>query len=108
MGQVRADEVDGKVVTAIEFTAQQEMANQVCHDIREAVFEKFPVTCMLIYHSIGTVKAGELCIFVFVSAGHRQTVFEALPYLVNELKAKLPIFGKELFEDQTHQWKENR
>lgn len=107
MGQVRADVVDGKMVTAIEFTAQEEMANTKCHEIKEAVFEKFPIHCMHIHHSIGTVKTGELCIFVFVSAAHRKTVFEVLPYVVNEIKAKVPIFGKEIFNDSSHQWKKN-
>jgi molybdopterin synthase catalytic subunit len=63
---------------------------------------------MHIYHSIGKVKAGEICIFVFVSAAHRTTVFNALQEVVNEIKANVPIFGKELFEDETHQWKENK
>jgi molybdopterin synthase catalytic subunit len=108
LGQVRADVIDGRTVAAIEFTAQQEMANKLCHDIREAVFEKFELSCMHIYHSFGNVKAGELCIFVFVSGAHRTNVFEALPYLVNEVKSKLPIFGKEIFEDDTHQWKVNK
>lgn len=108
LGQVRADEIDGKKVTAIEFSAQQEMANAVCHEIRETVFEKFPVHCMHIYHSIGRVEVGELCFFVFVSSGHREGVFESLPFLVNEIKAKVPIFGKEIFEDETHQWKVNK
>lgn len=108
LGQVRADEVDGKKVAAIDFTAQEEMANAVAHEIREETFAKFDLSCMHIYHSLGEVKAGELCIFVFVSSGHRQQVFEALPYLVNELKARVPIFGKEIFEDSSHQWKENK
>lgn len=108
LGQVRADVIDGRKVAAIEFTAQQEMANKVCHEIREEVFAKFELSCMHIYHSVGNVKAGELCIFVFVSGAHRNNVFEALPYLVNELKSKLPIFGKEIFEDDTHQWKVNQ
>ena len=108
LGQVRADEVNGKTVAAIDFTAQQEMANQVCHEIKESVFEKWPVHCLHIYHSIGHVAAGELCIFVFVSAAHRTMVFEALPYLVNEIKARAPIFGREIFEDETHRWKVNQ
>ncbi|MDC7995335.1 molybdenum cofactor biosynthesis protein MoaE [Altibacter sp. HG106] len=107
LGQVRADTIDGKEVTAIEFTAQREMANQVCHDIREAMFQRFNLHCMHIYHSIGTVKTGELCFFVFVSGAHRNDVFEALQVLVHEIKAKVPIFGKEIFEDATHQWKVN-
>lgn len=107
MGQVRSDEVEGRRVVAIEFSAQEEMANQVCHDIKERAFEKFPIHCMHIHHSIGTVKTGEICIFVFISAAHRKTVFEALPFIVNEIKANAPIFGKELFDDASHQWKTN-
>ena len=107
MGQVRSDSVNGKKVVAIEFTAQEEMANTLCHEIKEAAFEKFDIHCLHIHHSIGTVKTGELCIFVFVSAAHRKTVFEALPYVVNEIKAKVPIFGKEIFDDASHQWKTN-
>jgi len=107
LGQVRADQIKGNTVQAIEFTAQREMANQLCHQIKEATFKKHPIHCMHIYHSIGRVQAGEICIFVFMSAAHRTTVFEALQEVVNEIKATVPIFGKELFEDDSHQWKEN-
>jgi molybdopterin synthase catalytic subunit len=54
------------------------------------------------------VKAGEICLFVFVSSKHRQAAFDALTYIVEEVKAKVPIFGKEIFEDDTHQWKKNK
>lgn len=107
LGQVRADEIDGKTVSAIEYTAYEDMANQKFHDIREATFEKFNLTCMHIYHSLGTVKSGEICLFVFVSSPHRKEVFKALEYVVEEIKANVPVFGKEVFEDSTHQWKVN-
>lgn len=107
LGQVRADVIDGKTVSAIEYTAYEDMANQKFHDIREAAFEKFEMTCMHIYHSLGTVKAGEICLFVFVSSPRRKVVFDALEYIVEEIKANVPVFGKEIFEDETHQWKKN-
>lgn len=107
LGQVRADEVDGKVVDAIEYTAYEEMANKKFHEIREATFEKFNLTCMHIYHSLGTVKAGEICLFVFVSSPRRKEVYKAIEYVVDEIKAEVPIFGKEVFQDQSHQWKVN-
>ena len=108
LGQVRADEIGGKKVNAIEYTAQTEIANQVCHEIREAAFSKYDLSCMHIYHSLGVVKTGEICFFVFVSSPHRGPVFDSLSEIVNEIKDKLPIFGKELFEDQSHQWKVNQ
>ncbi|WP_024768116.1 molybdenum cofactor biosynthesis protein MoaE [Aquimarina macrocephali] len=107
LGQVRADQIDGKVVSAIDYTAYEEMANQKFHEIREATFEKFDLTCMHIYHSLGTVNAGEICLFVFVSSPRRKVVFKALEYVVEAIKADVPVFGKEIFEDQTHQWKQN-
>lgn len=107
LGQVRADIIDGKTVTAIEYTAYEAMANAKFHEIREATFEKFNLTCMHIYHSLGTVKAGEICLFVFVSSPRRKEVFKALEYVVEEIKAHVPVFGKEIFEDETHQWKVN-
>lgn len=107
LGQVRADEIEGKTVVAIDYSAYEEMAENAIHEIREAAFEKYNLTCMHIYHSLGLVNAGEICLFVFVSSPRRKEVFDAIEFLVEEIKNKVPIFGKEIFEDQTHTWKKN-
>ncbi|MDB4404626.1 molybdenum cofactor biosynthesis protein MoaE, partial [bacterium] len=108
LGQVRADIIDNKKVAAIEYTCYQEMANTKFHEIREATFEQFNLTCMHIYHSIGVVDTGDICLFVFVSSPRRKEVFRALEYVVEEIKSKVPVFGKEIFEDKSHQWKVNK
>lgn len=59
LGQVRADEIDGKRVAAVEYSAYEEMAEQNFHEIRESAFEKYELTCLHIYHSLGVVRAGE-------------------------------------------------
>lgn len=107
LGQVRADQINGKKVGAIEYTAYEEMANLKFHEIKEATFKKFDLTCMHIYHSLGKVGVGEICLFVFVSSPHRKEVFEALHQVVEEIKKEVPVFGKELFEDDSYQWKVN-
>ncbi len=108
LGQVRADVVSDRVVGAIEYTAYEDMALQKMHEIREAIFEKYALTCMHVYHSLGRVNAGELCLFVFTSAPHRRAAIHACAELVELIKKELPVWGKELFEDETHQWKVNR
>jgi len=108
LGQVRADTIEKKIVKDIEYTAYEDMANKKFHEIREATFEKFDLSCMHIYHSIGSVAVGEICLFVFVSSPHRKEVFEALHYVVEEIKSQVPVFGKEVFEDQSYQWKVNK
>ena len=107
MGQVRKDIIEGKTVVALDFSCYQEMADEKLEIIREATFEKFNLTCMHIYHSLGRVNVGEICLFVFVSAAHRPHVYEATEYIVNRVKSEVPIFGKEIFEDETYQWKKN-
>lgn len=108
MGQVRADSVDGEAVLAIEYTAHQEMALLAMHEIREAIFAKYPLTCLHITHSLGLVKAGEICLFVFASAVHRKEAIDACEEVVERIKKELPIWGKELFDDNQYQWKENK
>ncbi|PHQ30262.1 molybdenum cofactor biosynthesis protein MoaE [Leeuwenhoekiella nanhaiensis] len=107
LGQVRADEMEGKSVAAIEYTCYEELANEKLHEIREEAFQKFDLICMHIYHSLGTIKTGEVCFFVFVSAKRRKEVYSATEWIVNQVKDRTPIFGKEIFEDQSHQWKVN-
>jgi molybdopterin synthase catalytic subunit len=105
LGQVRADVVEEKRVAAIEYTAYEEMANEKMGLIREDIFTKYPLTCMHVYHSLGKVAAGEVCLFVFTSAPHRKAAIDACEETVERLKAELPVWGKELFEDESHQWK---
>jgi molybdopterin synthase catalytic subunit len=108
LGQVRSDVIDGKTVTAISYEAYQEMANDLFHEIREATFAQYDLVCMHIYHSLGVVKAGEICLFVFVSSKHRKLAFDACQEIVEKIKAMSPIWGKELFEDDSYVWKENQ
>ncbi|MGL6268554.1 MAG: molybdenum cofactor biosynthesis protein MoaE [Chitinophagaceae bacterium] len=107
LGQVRADEIDGKKVTAIDYTAYEQMALDKMHEIRESVFEKYPLTCMHVYHSLGKVAVGEICLFVFTSSAHRKAAMDGCEEIVERIKADLPVWGKEILEDETYQWKVN-
>ena len=108
LGQVRADVIDGRSVDAIEYTAYADMANEQMTAIREEAFTRWPeMTCLHVHHSLGTIKAGELCFFVFASASHRQQAREAVAYVTDEVKKRLPIFGKEVFTEGGHVWKQN-
>ena len=108
LGQVRQDIIDNKRVTAIDYTAYEELALEKMHEIREAVFAKFDLTCMHIHHSLGMVAIGEICLFVFTSAPHRKASIAGCEEVVERIKSELPIWGKEVFEDESYQWKRNQ
>jgi len=51
--------------------------------------------------------AGEASLFVLVSAGHRHHAIDACSRAVEMIKATLPVWKKEIFEDNSAMWKEN-
>ena len=116
LGQVRADIIGNKTVSSIEYTSYEEMAIEKMHEIRQAIFAKYPLICMHVYHSLGKVNAGEVSLFVFTSSKHRKEAIAACEETVERLKAELPVWGKEFFSsetseakgDQSYQWKENK
>ena len=107
LGQVRNDMIDNKPVKAIDYSAYKEMAEERFHEIREDAFAKYALTCMHIYHSMGRVMAGEISLFVFTSSKHRKDAMDACNYIVNRVKEEVPVWGKEIFEDESFTWKQN-
>jgi molybdopterin synthase catalytic subunit len=107
LGQVRKDILGGKEVAAIEYSSYEPMAAVKMEEIREAIFAKYALTCMHVYHSLGTVHTGEICLFVFTSSKHRKIAFDACEETVERIKKELPVWGKEIFAGGDYQWKEN-
>ena len=108
LGQVRKDTIKSNVVSAIDYSAYEEMANKKITDIRESTFEKFDLTCLHIYHSLGVVEVGQIGFFVFVSSSRRKNVYDATKFIVDMIKNTVPIFGKEFFENKEYNWKVNK
>jgi molybdopterin synthase catalytic subunit len=115
LGQVRADPVVTpsavevrQQVAAIEYTAYRPMALERMTAIREEAFTRWPsMTCLHVHHSLGVIPAGQLCFMVFASAPHRMAAREAVAWVVDRIKAELPIFGKEIVEGGGYVWKTN-
>jgi molybdopterin synthase catalytic subunit len=105
LGQVRADEHESRKVTHIDYSCYREMAEEVFHAIREEAFAQFDLTCLHIYHSLGRVNAGEICLFVFTSSKHRRQAIDACNFLVEEIKKRAPVWGKEMYGEEEFQWK---
>lgn len=57
-------------------------------------------------HRLGTVGVGEGSVFVAVSSIHRAEALDACRYVIDELKATVPIWKKEVY-DNGEVWKEN-
>jgi Molybdopterin converting factor, large subunit len=106
LGQVRADEINGKKVKAIEYSAFAELVSIETEKIKKTIFSEFTdVKSVDIIHSTGIVRAGEISLLVFVSAGHRHQALQACSKTVELIKENLPVWKKEIYDDDSHVWK---
>lgn len=108
IGQVRADINGNRQVKAIEYSAYENMVEAEAGKIKKSIFSEFNgVRTIDILHSAGVVLAGEISLFVLVSAGHRQHAINACASAVEMIKTSLPVWKKEIYEDNSTVWKGN-
>ena len=55
-------------------------------------------------HRIGSLAVGDVAIVAAVSAPHRREALDAVSALVEDVKANLPVWKRELLADGTHTW----
>ncbi len=107
LGQVRKDLINGKSVKAIEYSAYEEMVMMEANKILKSVMSEFnDLISIEILHSKGLVNAGEISLVVMVTSGHREHAIKACAKLVELIKEKLPIWKKEILEDDSEKWKQ--
>lgn len=108
LGQVRADELGGKRVRAIDYSAYESMVKVEADKIKNLILNEFnDVRSIDIIHSTGIVRVGEISLLVLVSAGHRHHATQACSKTVELIKENLPVWKKEIYDDDTHKWREN-
>jgi molybdopterin synthase catalytic subunit len=108
LGQVRADISVGRRVKAIEYSAYEAMVSVEADKIKKSIMAEYDdLKSIKILHSVGIVKAGEVSLFVLVSSGHRHQAIQACSKTVELIKEKLPVWKKEIFEDNTSEWRQN-
>lgn len=65
------------------------------------------MTHIALAHRTGLVQVGEASVIVVVSSTHRKEALEACAFAIDEIKAKVPIWKKEVYEDGS-MWKANK
>jgi molybdopterin synthase catalytic subunit len=88
-----------KKVVWLEYEAYESMAVAEIKKITDEAAHRWPILGCAVSHRIGTLKPGEVSVVVAVSTPHRRDSFEACQFVIDNLKAKAPIWKKEVFED---------
>jgi len=105
---VTRDNFEGKSVAQLSYEAYVPMAEQEMRKLCVAARERWDVTKCAILHRIGDVPIGCASVVVAASAPHRKDSLEACAWLIDELKATVPIWKKESYNDgDPAAWKQN-
>ena len=85
------------------------MAEKELHKLAQEIIQKFnKIEHVSLYHRIGRCDEAEACVYVGVAGKHRKDLFEACDFGVYELKARVPIWKKEIYYDGTEsEWLKN-
>ncbi len=97
-GVVR-DNARGKRVRSLEYDAYPEMAESEMARIAAEVAKRWPESALAMVHRIGPLAIGECAVVVVAACPHRGEAFDACRYAIDTLKANVPIWKKEFYED---------
>jgi MoaE-MoaD fusion protein len=88
----------GRTVIALEYEAYSGMAEKVMAEIAEDVKSRYELCEVAVMHRIGRCKIGEVSVAIAVSAPHRHDALSACRDVIDELKERVPLWKKELYE----------
>lgn len=100
------DHFEGRKVVHLEYEAYAPMALAELQRIASEIAERWPRAKIAVVHRTGVVAIGEPSVVIAVGAPHRDEAYAASRYAIDTLKARLPIWKKEIYEDGSA-WKAN-
>jgi molybdopterin synthase catalytic subunit len=103
LGTTRAV-TDGQRTQSLEYECYEAMATSMLKDLTEQAQRRWPIVHCSIVHRIGAVEIGAASIAIAVSSPHRASAFAAGQWLIDTIKASVPIWKKELWADGRQSW----
>jgi molybdopterin synthase catalytic subunit len=88
----------GRTVTHLDYEAYEGMAEKVMEEIADALRARYELTGIAIHHRVGRCAIGETSVVIAVSAPHRQDALAACKDAIDELKERVPLWKKEVYE----------
>jgi MoaE-MoaD fusion protein len=88
----------GREVIALEYEAYGGMAEKVMAEIAYGVKDRYELCEVAVAHRVGRCDVGEVSVAIAVSAPHRQDALSACRDVIDELKGRVPLWKKELYE----------
>ncbi|MDO5506336.1 MAG: molybdenum cofactor biosynthesis protein MoaE [Pseudoxanthomonas suwonensis] len=102
-GRVR-NHNEGRAVDGLRYEAYVELAEREGRAILEQAQEKFGLLALVCEHRIGSLAIGDLAVWVGVASAHRDAAFPACRWIIDEVKARVPIWKHERYAQGDAGW----
>jgi molybdopterin synthase catalytic subunit len=103
VGMIR-DHDGGRRVVRLEYSAHPSAAEVIADVAASVAEESSGVRAIAASHRIGALHIGEAALVAAVAADHRQAAFATCAQLVDTIKARLPVWKHQFFDDGTDEW----
>lgn len=95
----------GKNVVAVEYDAALPLAENVIQSICRKAAERFGGDLRIfVQHRVGRLEVGQISVAVVVSSPHREEAIMGCRYIIEQIKARAPIWKREFYEDGQTEW----
>ena len=101
-GVVR-DHDGGRGVTLLEYEGHP-TAEKILREVADEIAAEPDVYAVAVSHRVGPLRIGDVALAAAVSSAHRAAAFAACARLVDEVKARIPVWKRQVFADGTDEW----
>ncbi|KAJ1999471.1 Molybdopterin synthase catalytic subunit [Coemansia thaxteri] len=101
------DKTLGMRVVRLEYEAYDAMARKEWYKIVAEARSMYHLLGTVMHHRVGKVAVGQTSVIIAAASAHRADAIDAVHFLIDSLKARLPIWKKELLDDGSDTWKQN-
>ncbi len=95
---------EGRRVLRLCYETYEELALKEGFRVIEETRRKHPVRELRAVHRVGSLKLGEVAVWIGATGEHREEAFAACRLAIDEIKARVPIWKKEFYEDGESEW----
>jgi molybdopterin synthase catalytic subunit len=103
VGRVR-EEQGGRPVLRLDYEAHESLALKELHSVARDARRRWSLGPLVLAHRVGRLEIGEVAVLTAVAAPHRDEAFAACRFLIDEVKARVPVWKHEFYADSTDVW----
>ncbi len=95
---------DGNQVRKLEYECYESLAIKEGKRILDEATDKYDLIDAFCIHRVGVLEIGETAVAIVVTSRHRDSSFMGCRYIIDEVKARVPIWKKEYYKDSESEW----